>query len=120
MVERFNQTLNNLLGTLEDRQKRRLESFVAPLVHFYNSTRHDSTGHSPLFLMYGRHARLAVDAYFNIPSPVENNIKSKDHYVTKLKKRLDFAYKVASREAENSTGRSQANYDSKNSKRGHT
>ena len=56
--------------------------------------------------MFGRHPRLAVDAYFNIPSPVENNIKSNDHYVTKLKKRLDFAYKVASREAEKSASQS--------------
>ena len=85
MVERFNQTLSNMLGTLEDRQKEDWKSFVAPLVHSYNSTSHDSTRYSPFFLMFGRHPRLAVDAYFNIPSPVENNIKSKDHYVTKLK-----------------------------------
>ena len=40
-VERFNQTLLNMLGTLEDRQKDDWRSFVAPLVH------------SPYFLMLG-------------------------------------------------------------------
>ena len=63
MVERFNQTLLNMLGTLEDRQKEDWKSFVAPLVHAYNATKHDSTGFSPYFLMFGRHPRLAVDAF---------------------------------------------------------
>ena len=63
MTERFNQTLLNMLGTLEDRQKEDWKSYVAPLVHSYNATRHDSTGFSPYFLMFGRHPRLAVDAY---------------------------------------------------------
>ena len=66
MVERFNQTLLNMLGTLEDRQKVDWKSYVAPLVHSYNATRHDSTGYTPYFLMFGRHLRLAVDAYLGI------------------------------------------------------
>ena len=33
MTERFNQTLLNMSGTLEDRQKEDWKSFVAPLVH---------------------------------------------------------------------------------------
>ena len=49
MVERFNQTLLNMLGTLEEHQKQDWKSFVAPLVHAYNATRHDSTGFSPYF-----------------------------------------------------------------------
>ena len=42
MVERFNQTLLNMLGTLEDHQKEDWKSYVASLVHSYNATRHDS------------------------------------------------------------------------------
>ena len=33
MVERFNQTLLKMLGTLEDHQKQDWKSYVAPLVH---------------------------------------------------------------------------------------
>ena len=91
MVERFNQTLLNMLGTLEDHQKEDWKSYVAPLVHSYNATRHDSTGYSPFFLMFGRHPRLAVDAYLGLNSPEEPEVRSKEHYATKLKKRLQFA-----------------------------
>ena len=93
MVERFNQTLLNMLGTLEDHKKDDWKSYVAPLVHSYNATKHPSTGYSPYFLMFGRHPRLAVDAYLGISKPEEYEIVSQDHYATKLKKRLQFAYK---------------------------
>ena len=99
MVERFNQTLLNMLGTLQDDQKQDWKSYVAPLVYAYNSTKHDSTGYSPFFLMFGRHPCLAVDACLGLNSPDEP-ISSRAHYATKLKKRLDFAYKAAARESE--------------------
>ena len=38
---------------------------------------------------------------------------SQDHYATKLKKRLQFAYKVASKEAQKAADRNKANYDLK-------
>ena len=70
MPERFNQTLLNMLGTLEDDQKSDWKSYVPSLVHAYNSTRHESTGYSPHYLMFGRHPRLAVDAFLGIkPGP---------------------------------------------------
>ena len=100
MVERFSHTLLNMLGTLEDHKKEDWKSYVAPLVHSYNATRHDSTGYSPYFLMFGRHPRLAVDAYLGLNNPESSSILSKEHYATKLKKRLEFAYQVASKEAE--------------------
>ena len=49
MPERFNKTLLNMLGTLEDHQKSDWKSYVSSLVHAYNSTRHECTGYSPLF-----------------------------------------------------------------------
>lgn len=113
MVERFNSTLLNMLGTLETHQKDDWKTYVAPLVHSYNATRHDSTGYSPFFLMFGRHPRLAVDAYLGLSSPEEPTVKSREHYATKLKKRLQFAYKVASTESKKSADRHKANYDLK-------
>ena len=78
MVERFNQTLLNMLGTLENHKKEDWKSYVAPLVHSYNATKHPSTGFSPYFLMFGRHPRLAIDAYLGIPLPEESAVVSQD------------------------------------------
>ena len=113
MVERLNQTLLKMLGTLEDHQKQDWKSYVAPLVHAYNATRHDSTGFSPFFLMFGRHPRLAIDAYLGLNSSQESECTSREHYASKLKKRLDFAYKVASKEANKNATRLKSNYDGK-------
>ena len=113
MVERFNQTLLKMLGTLEDHQKQDWKSYVAPLVHAYNATLHDSTGFSPFFLMFGRHPRLAIDAYHGLNSSQDSECTSREHYASKLKKRLDFAYKVASKEANKNATRHKSNYDGK-------
>ena len=99
MVERFNRTHLNMLGTLEDRKKEAWKTYVAPLVHSYNATEHPRTSYSPYFLMFGRHPSLAVDAYLGISLPEESNIVPQVHYATKLKKRLQFAYKVALRKS---------------------
>ena len=47
--------------------------------------------------MFGIHLRLAIDAYLGLGSPDETSATSKEHYTGKLKKRLEFAYKVASK-----------------------
>ena len=86
MVEQFDQTLLNMLGTLDNQKKGDWKSYVAPLVHSYNATKHPSTGYSPYFLMFGRHPRLATDAYLGITSTEENAIVSQDHYATIEKK----------------------------------
>ena len=93
MTERFNRTLLIMLGTLKDHQKQDWKSYVAPLVHSYNATRHDSTGYSPFFLVFGRHPRLAVDAYLGIESPESPSVSSKEHYATKLKRGLSLHIK---------------------------
>ena len=115
MVEGFNQTLSNMPGTLDDHQKQDWKSYVAPLVHAYNAIRHDSTCFSPYLLMFGRHRRLAIDAYLGLQSPSQNeqNAGSREHLANKLKKGLEIAYKVASKEAEKSTARHTVNYDFK-------
>ena len=56
---------------------------------------------------------MADDAYLGIPSPEKSTVVSQDHYATKLRKRLQFAYKVASKEAQKAAERNKAFYDLK-------
>ena len=44
-VERFNQTLLQMLGTMEDLKKSNWKTHVPLLVHAYTSTFHDRTGY---------------------------------------------------------------------------
>ena len=112
MVERFNRTLLNMLGTLQDNKKADWQSHLSIPTHAYNAVNHDSTGFSPFYLMFGRHPRLAIDAFLGIPQSQEQ-IRSRQDYVDKLKERMAYAYETASSEARKSAERQKGYYDYK-------
>ncbi len=66
-VERFNRTLLNMLGTLENKQKLKWREYVKPLVHAYNCTRNEVTGFTPYQLMFACTPRLPEDLAFGLP-----------------------------------------------------
>lgn len=70
-TERFNRTLLDMLGTLNDDKKLSWPEYVSPLVHAYNCTKHSTTGYAPYFLMFGRNSRLPIDVHFGIENPPE-------------------------------------------------
>ena len=110
MPERFNRTLLNMLGTLDEYQKADWKSHVPTLTHAYNAATHMSTGHSPFYLMFGCHPRLAVDAFLGLPQDTEKT-KSYPDYVDKLKQRLAFAYDTASKEVRKNAEKQKQFYD---------
>lgn len=111
-VERFNQTLLKMLGTLDAEQKQDWKTYVLPLVQAYNATRHDTTGYSPHYLMFGWHPRLVIDAYLGLEDS-HDQIKSRENYAQKLRRRLQFAYKIARENIHRNSKRYKQNYDSK-------
>ena len=112
MVERFNKTLLNMLGTLSEQQKSDWKAHVPTLTNAYNATEHESTGFSPFFLMYGRHPRLAVDAFLGLKNE-EISQKSRQDYPDKLKERLNFAYQKANSEARKAGQKNKKYYNRK-------
>ncbi|XP_063410530.1 uncharacterized protein LOC134693621 [Mytilus trossulus] len=100
-----------MLGTLDEDKKSDWKTYVAPLVHSYNASRHESTGYSPHFLMFGLHPRLPIDAFLGISS----GFPVKDHktYLSNLEKRLQFAYKTAAKVADKAGKRHKTRYDLK-------
>ena len=98
-----------MLGTLEPDKKAHWHKYVAPLVHAYNCTRHESTGYAPYFLMFRRHPRLPVDVTFG----VNRNANSPNHslYVSTLKQCLQESYNIATKVAAGAQQWQKARYD---------
>ena len=112
--ERFNSTLMNMIGTLEEEQKANWKKYVPTLVHAYNCTKNESTGYSPFYLMFGRQARLPIDVAMGVePGGRHKEHQSTTAYAKDLKERLDQAYKIASKEGEKSGKRNKQQYDKK-------
>lgn len=110
--KRFNQTPPRMLRTLEQYQKSDWKANIPTLVHAYNATFHGSTGYSPHFLMFGRHIRLAIDAFLGL-TPNALSAPSQTEYVRKLRERLHFAYKKAQKAAKQSAAKHKRYYDRK-------
>lgn len=108
--ERFNRTLLAMLGTMDTAKKQCWSQHITHLVHTYNCTGSDATGYSPYYLMFGREARLPIDVCFGI-SPNGESESSYQQYVSRMRKELQDAYKLASDAATKNHLKNKAHYD---------
>ena len=102
LVKRMKRTLLNMLRTLPETRKSSWKDNVNQLIHAYNCTVHESTGHSTFFLLFGRSPRLPIDAM---------GARSHAEYVTKWKTAMQEAYSLASKSAMKNAIRGKRNYD---------
>ncbi|XP_041440977.1 uncharacterized protein LOC121400938 [Xenopus laevis] len=112
LPERFNRTLLDMLGTLSVTEKPFWSRHVSALVHAYNCTRHESTGFSPYFLMFGREARLPIDVQLGVST---DGIGCREHYqyVNRLRNSLKEAYCLAEENAAKVNAGNKRRFDAK-------
>ena len=111
IVERFNRTLLQMLGTLEPIKKSDWKTYIPALVHAYNCTKHESTGYSPYHLLFGRNPRIPVDLLLGSDTP--DGSKSYEAFVESLRDRLQFAYKLAQSNVTKAQAHQKCNFDLK-------
>ena len=109
-TERLNQTLLAMLRTLPETKKSHWKDSQYKVVHAYNCTRHEATGFSPFFLLFGRSPRLPVDVIFGIEPNASLNYPT---YVKEWQSAMKEAYALASKRSESSGQKGKKQYDRK-------
>ena len=79
--ERFNQTLHNLLKTLDKEQKANWPLHLSSLVFVYNATPHSVTGYQPYELMFGCKAPSVCNTQLRLAQCNDQYLQSKSTLV---------------------------------------
>ena len=111
MVERMNRTLLQMLRTLGEADKSKWHLSLNKVIHAYNSTRHDVTGFSPHYLLFGREPRLPLD--FLLDNVDKNEDITHSKYAQEWQRRMTGAYQIAREHSEKKKSRAQLRHDNR-------
>ena len=109
-VERFHQTLFQIIGKLATDKKAHLEHHLSKLTQAYNSTRSVVMGYSPHYLMFGRWPRLPVDFFFPTIG-MDTCCRQVPAYIEEVQKHFKEAHTEAQHQSNNKVDRQKRNYD---------
>ena len=85
MIERFNQTLVNMISSFVDKRQQNWDEHLSLLTSAYRSAVHESTGYSPNLLMLGREVRTPIEIALGVDRP-DTDLRDHDEYATDLAK----------------------------------
>lgn len=93
-VERFHATINSMLAKVVQEDQRNWDECVPMVLAAYRASRHESTGMSPNFIVFGRENRAPIDLILPDPNGPTSSTVSVDSYVERLTERNKQAYRL--------------------------
>ena len=101
-----------MIGTLAPQKKSAWKDHISTSVFAYNCTRHDTTGVSPYFLIFGHEPQLPVDIEYDI-KPADGGAETYAEYVKQLRKKMQEAYELAAKNSKVAQGDQKKIFDIK-------
>ena len=112
-VERLHRTMNSMLGKVIDTNQRNWDEFLPSVMAAYRASRHEATGYTPNFLVFGRENAAPLDVVFGIPDSDRPHYETYDDYAEHKIEVMRKAYSLAREQLEVSAERSKRYYDLK-------
>lgn len=116
MVERMNRTMGRYLSKVVSDHQRDWDQYLHLFLLAYRSSVHESTGHSPANILFGRELRLPCDLQFGIRPEEE---LADDDYVTNLRRRMNGIHEEVRSNLQEASERMKERYDVKAEKGGY-
>jgi len=115
LVEKFNETLKNMLRKMCAKKPKDWDRYINPLLFAYREVRQESLGYAPFELIYGRTVRGPVIIFRELLTneTVEPEVKTTYEYVVDLKERLHETCELAQQELLKSQVKQQKYYNRK-------
>jgi predicted aspartyl protease/transposase InsO family protein len=113
VVERFHSTLNSCIAKVVDERHRDWDECLPLVLAAYRSSRHESTGYSPNFLLFGRENRAPADLVLPDPdaSGIHESCINLDQYASDLRNRTETAYRLVREHLGVAANRRKETYD---------
>ena len=92
MIERLHRSMNSMIGKVVDFQQRYWDEQVPVIMAAYRASRHESTGFSPNYLMFGRELTMPADIISGVPEELKKYYSSENEYVANLQEKLRLIY----------------------------
>ena len=115
MIERFNQTVEEMLSKYISEDQRDWDRYLPLMMLAYRTSTHDSTGFSPSLLFMGREPRTPLDMLVGTP-PQESPTISYPDYVTNMRTKMHQVHELARDKLMAASDRQKRNYDHRESR----
>lgn len=109
LVERFNRTIEDMLSKVVRPDQRNWDEVLPMVMLAYRTSQHESTGHTPSMMMFGREIELPIDLLLGLPPDEKPSAHAE--YITNLISRLDRVHTVAADQMVVVRERQKRNYD---------